>query len=176
MVYRGKDKKLDRYVTIKVLREEFIGDEEFIERFRSEACSAARLSHPNIVRVYDVGEDGEINYIVMEYIHGDTLKTAIRKKAPFDSRSTINVAIQIASALSQAHKAHIVHRDIKPQNILVGTDGVVKVTDFGIARAARATTMTTTANAAGSVHYFSPEQARGGYVDEKSDIYSFHPS
>lgn len=172
VVYRGKDKKLDRYVTIKVLREEFIGDEEFIERFCSEACSAARLSHPNIVRVYDVGEDGEINYIVMEYIHGDTLKTAIRKKAPFDSRSTINVAIQIASALSQAHKAHIVHRDIKPQNILVGTDGVVKVTDFGIARAARATTMTTTANAAGSVHYFSPEQARGGYVDEKSDIYS----
>ena len=172
VVYRGKDRKLDRYVTIKVLREEFIGDEEFIERFRSEACSAARLSHPNIVRVYDVGEDGEINYIVMEYIHGDTLKTAIKKKAPFDSRSTINVAIQIASALSQAHKAHIVHRDIKPQNILVGTDGVVKVTDFGIARAARATTMTTTANAAGSVHYFSPEQARGGYVDEKSDIYS----
>lgn len=172
VVYRGKDKKLDRYVTIKVLREEFIGDEEFIERFRSEACSAARLSHPNIVRVYDVGEEGKINYIVMEYIHGDTLKTAIRKKAPFDSCSTINVAIQIASALSQAHKAHIVHRDIKPQNILVGTDGVVKVTDFGIARAARATTMTTTANAAGSVHYFSPEQARGGYVDEKSDIYS----
>lgn len=172
VVYRGKDKKLDRYVTIKVLREEFIGDEEFIERFRSEACSVARLSHPNIVRVYDVGEEGKINYIVMEYIHGDTLKTAIRKKAPFDSRSTINVAIQIASALSQAHKAHIVHRDIKPQNILVGTDGVVKVTDFGIARAARATTMTTTANAAGSVHYFSPEQARGGYVDEKSDIYS----
>lgn len=172
VVYRGKDKKLDRFVTIKVLREEYIGDEEFIERFQSEACSAARLSHPNIVRVYDVGEDGDINFIVMEYIHGDTLKTAIRKKAPFDSRSTINVAIQIASALSQAHKAHIVHRDIKPQNILVGTDGVVKVTDFGIARAARATTMTTTANAAGSVHYFSPEQARGGYVDEKSDIYS----
>ncbi len=172
VVYRGRDQKLERYVTIKVLREEFIDDEEFIERFRSEACSAARLSHPNIVRVYDVGDDQGINYIVMEYIHGDTLKTAIKKKAPFDSRSTINVAIQIASALSQAHKAHIVHRDIKPQNILVGTDGVVKVTDFGIARAARVTTMTTTANAAGSVHYFSPEQARGGYVDEKSDIYS----
>ncbi|WP_458407654.1 protein kinase domain-containing protein [Anaerotignum sp.] len=172
VVYRGKDKKLDRYVTVKVLREEFIGDEEFIERFRSEACSAARLSHPNIVRAYDVGEDGDINYIVNEYIHGDTLKKAIKEKAPFDSRSTINVAIQIASALSQAHKAHIVHRDIKPQNILVGTDGVVKVTDFGIARAATASTMTTTANAAGSVHYFSPEQARGGYVDEKSDIYS----
>ena len=172
VVYRGRDKKLDRYVTVKVLREEFIGDEEFIERFRSEACSAARLSHPNIVRAYDVGEDGDINYIVNEYIHGDTLKKAIKEKAPFDSRSTINVAIQIASALSQAHKSHIVHRDIKPQNILVGTDGVVKVTDFGIARAATASTMTTTANAAGSVHYFSPEQARGGYVDEKSDIYS----
>ena len=172
VVYRGKDKKLDRYVTVKVLREEFIGDEEFIERFRSEACSAARLSHPNIVRAYDVGEDGDVNYIVNEYIHGDTLKKAIKEKAPFDSRSTINVAIQIASSLSQAHKAHIVHRDIKPQNILVGTDGVVKVTDFGIARAATASTMTTTANAAGSVHYFSPEQARGGYVDEKSDIYS----
>lgn len=172
VVYRGKDRKLDRYVTIKVLREEYIQDEEFIGRFRTEACSAARLSHPNIVRVYDVGEDGDVNYIVMEYIHGDTLKMAIRKKAPFDSRSTINVAIQIASALAQAHKAHIVHRDIKPQNILVGTDGVVKVTDFGIARAATVSTMTTTANAAGSVHYFSPEQARGGYVDEKSDIYS----
>ncbi|MBR4015001.1 MAG: protein kinase [Anaerotignum sp.] len=172
VVYRGKDHKLDRYVTIKVLREEYIGDEDFIARFRTEACSAARLSHPNIVRVYDVGEDGEINFIVMEYIHGDTLKKAIKEKAPFDSRSTINVGIQIASALSQAHKSHIVHRDIKPQNILVGTDGVVKVTDFGIARAATASTMTTTANAAGSVHYFSPEQARGGYVDEKSDIYS----
>lgn len=172
VVYRGRDRKLDRYVTVKVLREEFIGDEEFIERFRSEACSVARLSHPNIVRAYDVGEDGDINYIVNEYIHGDTLKKAIKEKAPFDSRSTINVAIQIASALSQAHKAHIVHRDIKPQNILVGTDGVVKVTDFGIARAATVSTMTTTANAAGSVHYFSPEQARGGYVDEKSDIYS----
>ncbi|MFV0314495.1 MAG: protein kinase domain-containing protein [Anaerotignum sp.] len=172
MVYRGRDKKLSRYVTIKVLREEFVEDDEFIDRFRSEACSAARLSHPNIVRVYDVGEDGETNYIVMEYIHGDTLKQAIRQKAPFDSRSTLNVAIQIASALVQAHKANIVHRDIKPQNILVGTDGVIKVTDFGIARAATASTMTTTANAAGSVHYFSPEQARGGYVDEKSDIYS----
>ncbi len=172
VVYRGKDTKLDRYVTIKVLREEFITDEDFIGRFRSEACSAARLSHPNIVRAYDVGDDQDIHFIVMEYIHGDTLKKAIKEKAPFDSRSTINVAIQIASALSQAHKSHIIHRDIKPQNILVGTDGVVKVTDFGIARAATASTMTTTANAAGSVHYFSPEQARGGYVDEKSDIYS----
>ena len=160
VVYRGRDRELERYVTVKVLREEYIGDDEFIERFRSEARSAAKLSHPNIVRVYDVGADDDINFIVMEYIHGDTLKKAIKEKAPFDSRSTINVAIQVASALSQAHKGHIVHRDIKPQNILVGTDGVVKVTDFGIARAATATTMTTTANAAGSVHYFSPEQAR----------------
>ena len=172
VVYRARDRKLERYVTVKVLREEFTGDEEFIARFRSEACSAAKLSHPNIVRVYDVGEEDNVNYIVMEYIHGDTLKKAIKEKAPFDSRSTINVAIQMASALSQAHKCHIIHRDIKPQNILVGADGIIKVTDFGIARAATATTMTTTANAAGSVHYFSPEQARGGYVDEKSDIYS----
>lgn len=172
VVYRGKDKKLDRHVTIKVLREEFVTDEDFLGRFRTEAYSAARLSHPNIVRVYDEGNEGDVNYIVMEYIHGDTLKTAIKEKAPFDTRSTLNVSIQIASALTQAHKAHIVHRDIKPQNILVSTDGVVKVTDFGIARAATASTMTTTANAAGSVHYFSPEQARGGYVDEKSDIYS----
>ena len=172
VVYRGKDKKLDRYVTVKVLRDEYVTDDEFIERFQSEARSAARLSHPNIVRVYDVGQDDDIHYIVMEYIHGDTLKKAIKEKAPFDTRSTINVSLQIASALSRAHKSHIIHRDIKPQNILVGTDGVVKVTDFGIARAATASTMTTTANAAGSVHYFSPEQARGGYVDEKSDIYS----
>ncbi|MFI3175174.1 MAG: protein kinase [Bacillota bacterium] len=172
VVYRGKDKKLDRYVSIKVLREEFIGDEDFLDRFESEARSVAKLSHPNIVRVYDVGQEGDISYIVMEYIHGNTLKKAIREKAPFDSRSTLNVAIQIASALVQAHKNHIVHRDIKPQNILVSTDGVVKVTDFGIARTATVSTVTTTANAAGSVHYFSPEQARGGYVDEKSDIYS----
>ena len=123
VVYRGRDRKLDRYVTVKVLREEFVGDEEFIERFRSEACSVARLSHPNIVRAYDVGEDGDIKYIVNEYIHGDTLKKAIKEKAPFDSRSTINVAIQIASALSQAHKAHIVHRDIKPQNNMLWTGG-----------------------------------------------------
>ncbi len=172
IVFLGKDKKLERYVTVKVLRDEYVSDEEFISRFRSEACSAARLSHPNIVRVYDVGQDNNIYYIVMEYVHGDTLKKAIKEKAPFDTKSTINVAIQMASALSHAHKNHIVHRDIKPQNILVGTDGMIKVTDFGIARAATASTMTTTANAAGSVHYFSPEQARGGYVDEKSDIYS----
>lgn len=172
IVFRGRDEKLQRYVTVKILREEFIGDEEFIARFRSEALAAARLSHPNIVRVYDVGQDGAIYFIVMEYIHGDTLKQAIKEKAPFDTKSTVNVALQIASAISHAHKNHIVHRDIKPQNILVGTDGIVKVTDFGIARAANGATMATSTTAMGSVHYFSPEQARGGYVDEKSDIYS----
>jgi len=172
IVFRGRDTKLERYVTIKVLRDEYIGDEDFISRFKSEATSAARLSHPNIVRVYDVGAEGDIYYIVMEYIHGDTLKEGIKKKAPFDTKSVLNVAIQMASALSHAHQNHVVHRDIKPQNILVGTDGIVKVTDFGIARAVTASTMTTTANALGSVHYFSPEQARGGYVDERSDIYS----
>ena len=172
IVYKAKDKKLERYVTVKVLREEFTSDEEFKVRFKIEARSAASLSHPNIVNVYDVGEDGNIYYIVMEYVNGDTLKKAIIEKAPFDTKSTINVAIQMASALSHAHKNHIVHRDIKPQNILVANDGMIKVTDFGIARAATAATVTTTANAIGSVHYFSPEQARGGYVDEKSDIYS----
>ena len=172
IVFRAKDRTLQRYVTVKILREEFIGDEEFIMRFRSEALAAGRLSHTNIVRVYDVGQEGNIYFIVMEYVHGDTLKQAIREKAPFDTKSTINVAVQIASGIEQAHKNHIIHRDIKPQNVLVGTDGVVKVTDFGIARAANGTTMTTSNTAMGSVHYFSPEQARGGYVDEKSDIYS----
>ena len=172
IVFRAKDRTLQRYVTVKILRVEFICDEEFIMLFRSEALAAGRLSHANIVRVYDVGQEGNIYFIVMEYVHGDTLKQAIREKAPFDTKSTINVAIQIASGIEQAHKNHIIHRDIKPQNVLVGTDGVVKVTDFGIARAANGTTMTTNNTAMGSVHYFSPEQARGGYVDEKSDIYS----
>ena len=172
IVFRGKDRTLERYVTVKILREEFIGDEEFITRFRSEALAAARLSHPNIVRVYDVGQEGNVYFIVMEYVHGDTLKQAIKEKAPFDTKSKINVSMQIASGIAQAHKNHIIHRDIKPQNILVGTDGIIKVTDFGIARAANGATMTTSTTAMGSVHYFSPEQARGGYVDEKSDIYS----
>lgn len=172
IVYRAKDSKLERFVTVKVLREEFTTDEEFKSRFKIEARSAASLSHTNIVNVYDVGEDGGVYYIVMEYVHGDTLKKAILDKAPFDTLTTLSVAIQMASALSHAHKNHIIHRDIKPQNILVAVDGTIKVTDFGIARAATAATVTTTANALGSVHYFSPEQARGGYVDEKSDIYS----
>ena len=156
----------------KVLRDDFIDDEDFIEKFRTEARSAASLSHPNIVSVYDVGNDGKIYYIVMEYVHGDDLKRTIEASAPFDSITVISIAIQIASALSNAHKHNIVHRDIKPQNILISLDGTTKVTDFGVARAISGATMATAANAVGSVHYFSPEQARGGYVDEKSDIYS----
>ena len=172
VVYRALDRKLERDVTIKILRDEFITDDDFKSKFKIEARSAAKLSHPNIVNVYDVGEDGNIYYIVMEYIHGDTLKKAIEEKAPFNNMTTLSISIQIASALSHAHKHHIVHRDIKPQNILLAVDGTVKVTDFGIARAATAATVAANANALGSVHYFSPEQARGGYVDEKSDIYS----
>ncbi len=170
VVYKAMDKKLNRYVTFKVLKEEHIENEEFINRFAVEAQAAARISHPNIVNVYDVGNDGDIYYIVMEYIDGITLKELINRKAPFDNQEALSVAIQIASALEEAHKNNIVHRDIKPHNILVTKDGDIKVTDFGIARAATSTTVTV--ESMGSVHYFSPEQARGGYVDSKSDIYS----
>ncbi len=172
VVYRGRDIKLERSVTVKVLKEEFSQDEEFRTRFNTEARSAAKLSHPNIVNVYDVGEDNGIYYIVMEYIHGDTLKQVIKENAPLDEIVTLSIAIQMVSALATAHKNGVVHRDIKPQNILISVDGTIKITDFGIARAADVSTVTMTTNAVGSVYYFSPEQARGGYVDEKSDIYS----
>lgn len=172
VVYRGKDLKLDRNVTVKILKEEFVGDEDFKSRFKTEARAAAKLSHPNIVNVYDVGEDKDVQYIVMEYVHGDTLKQVIVNGAPFDAVVTLSVAVQMASALAHAHKNGVIHRDIKPHNILVGVDGTIKITDFGIARAAAISTVTTTSNALGSVYYFSPEQARGGYVDSKSDIYS----
>ena len=172
IAYCASDKVLDRFVTIKVLREEFSADDEFKKKFKIEARSAASLSDPNIVSVYDVGEYNGISYIVMEYIHGDTLKKAIKEKAPFDTKTIINISLQIASAISAAHRNKVVHRDIKPQNILINSDGIIKVTDFGIAKAATGSTIETTANAVGSVYYFSPEQARGGYVDEKSDIYS----
>lgn len=170
IVYRAKDEKLDRFVTFKVLKEEFISDEDFIKRFNVEARAAAKLNHHNIVSVYDVGNDGNVYYIVMEYIDGFTLKEFIKKKAPFENEETLGVGIQIASALEHAHKNNIIHRDIKPQNILVTKDGTIKVTDFGIARASTSTTVTV--ESMGSVHYFSPEQARGGFVDNKSDIYS----
>lgn len=170
VVYKARDEKLNRFVTFKVLKEEHIENNEFINRFDVEAQAAARISHPNIVNVYDVGNEGSIYYIVMEYIDGITLKELINKKAPFDNQEALSVAIQIASALEEAHKNKIVHRDIKPHNILVTKEGDIKVTDFGIARAATSTTVTV--ESMGSVHYFSPEQARGGFVDAKSDIYS----
>ncbi|MDR2650074.1 MAG: protein kinase, partial [Clostridiales bacterium] len=172
VVYKAKDKKLDRAVTLKVMREEYMSDEEFIARFQVEARAAAGLSNANIVNVYDVGQEQDIHYIVMEYIDGVTLKELIQSKAPFRNDEILGVAIQIASALADAHANGVIHRDIKPQNILVTSQGVVKVTDFGIAKAAGASTMTTGSNTMGSVHYFSPEQARGVYVDNKSDLYS----
>ncbi len=172
VVYRGRDLKLERNVTVKVLKEEFTQEEDFKSRFTTEARSAAKLSHPNIVNVYDVGEDNGIYYIVMEYIHGDTLKQVIKENAPLDEVVALSIAIQMVAALANAHKNGVVHRDIKPENILISVDGTIKITDFGIARAADVSTITMTTNAVGSVYYFSPEQARGGYVDEKSDIYS----
>ena len=169
-VYKARDLKLNRYVAIKVLKPEFSVDESFIQKFRVEAQSAAGLSHPNIVNVYDVGEENGVHYIVMELVQGITLKHYIERKGTLDIREVLNISVQVASGMGAAHANRIIHRDIKPQNVIMSRDGKVKVTDFGIAKAADSTTVTT--NAAGSVHYISPEQARGGYSDEKSDIYS----
>ncbi len=171
-VYKAKDLKLSRFVAVKTLREEFVEDEDFIERFRIEAHAVARLSHQNLVSVYDVGNEGDVHYIVMEYVKGRTLKALIEADAPFPEKMILGIAYQISNALQTAHKNNIIHRDIKPQNILVSEEGSVKVTDFGIARAVASKTITTKGNVMGSVHYFSPEQARGGYIDEKSDIYA----
>lgn len=172
LVYKARCQLLNRYVAVKILRDEFTNDEEFIKKFRHESQAAASLSHPNIVSIYDVGSEGNIYYIVMEYIKGKTLKQIIKENGKLTPEQTINYSIQIAEALQHAHNNHIVHRDIKPHNIMVTEDGRIKVTDFGIARAATSTTMTNTSNVIGSVHYFSPEQARGRFTDEKSDIYS----
>lgn len=172
LVYKAKCRLLNRYVAIKILRSEFIGDEEFVKKFKRESQSAASLSHPNIVGIYDVGMEDEIYYIVMEYIKGQTLKELIKAKGALNPEFATNIAIQIAYALEHAHNNHIVHRDIKSHNIMLNEDRTVKVTDFGIARAVSSCTITNTGNIIGSVHYFSPEQARGGYTDEKSDIYS----
>lgn len=169
-VYKAKCHVLNRYVAIKVLKPEFSYDVNFVTKFRIEAQSAAGLSHPNIVNVYDVGEDNGIYYIVMELVEGITLKEYIQKKGRLLPEQAIDFSIQIAQGLEVAHQNHTIHRDIKPQNIIVSKNGGIKVTDFGIARAASSNTMT--ANAMGSVHYISPEQARGGFSDERSDIYS----
>ncbi|MFA7572240.1 MAG: Stk1 family PASTA domain-containing Ser/Thr kinase [Lutispora sp.] len=172
LVYKAKCRLLNRYVAVKILRSEFTEDEEFVKKFKRESQSAASLSHPNIVGIYDVGMEDDIYYIIMEYIKGQTLKELIKSKGALGVEYATNIALQIASALEHAHANHIVHRDIKSHNIMIKEDHTVKVTDFGIARAVSSSTITNTGNIIGSVHYFSPEQARGGYTDEKSDIYS----
>ena len=172
-VYKAIDKVLKRNVAVKILRDEFTTDEEFIKRFETEAQSAARLTHPNIVSIYDVGVDGNLYYIVMELIQGKTLKEIIvEERGPLPWKWSVNVAIQIASALETAHRNNIIHRDIKPHNIIITEDGIAKVTDFGIAKAVSNSTITAFGTTIGSVHYFSPEHARGGYTDAKSDLYS----
>ena len=171
-VYRAKCHLLNRFVSVKILKEEYAKDKEFVEKFKREAAAAASLSDNNIVNVYDVGSQGDINYIVMEYIEGKTLKEIIVQNGRLESDHAIDIAIQIAKALVCAHRNNIVHRDIKPHNILVTEDGIVKVTDFGIAKAASSVTMTNTSKVMGSAHYFSPEQAKGSFVDFRSDIYS----
>ena len=172
-VYKAIDKVLKRNVAVKILRDEFTTDEEFIRRFEVEAQSAARLAHANIVSIYDVVAEGNLYYIVMELIQGKTLKEIIiEERGPLPWKWSINMAIQIASALEMAHKNNIIHRDIKPHNIIVTEDGVAKVTDFGIAKAVSNSTITAFGTTMGSVHYFSPEHARGGFTDAKSDIYS----
>lgn len=169
-VYKAKDHKLNRFVAVKVLKQEFSENTNFVSKFRVEAQAAAGLMHPNIVNVYDVGEEEGIYYIVMELVEGITLKNYIEKKSRLSIKEAISIAIQVSMGIEAAHNNHIIHRDIKPQNIIISKDGKVKVTDFGIAKAA--TSNTITSNVMGSVHYTSPEQARGGFSDEKSDIYS----
>nr|WP_296264766.1 Stk1 family PASTA domain-containing Ser/Thr kinase [uncultured Merdimonas sp.] len=169
-VYKGRDQMLNRYVAIKVLKKEFREDEDFVRKFRSEAQAAAGLLHPNVVNVYDVGEDRGLYYMVMELVEGITLKEYIEKKGRLSHKEVISIAIQMCAGIGAAHAAGIIHRDIKPQNIIISKEGKVKVTDFGIAKAVTSNTIST--NAMGSVHYTSPEQARGGFSDQKSDIYS----
>ncbi len=169
-VYKARCHKLDRLVAIKVLKEELSGDESFVAKFKMEAQSAAGLSHPNIVSVYDVVDEGSLHYIVMELIEGITLKSYIAKKGKLDYKEAVGIAIQVAQGIAAAHEQNIIHRDIKPQNMIISRDGKVKVADFGIARVA--SSQTQGSSAMGSVHYISPEQARGGYSDARSDIYS----
>ena len=173
MVYKAKDQVLNRFVAVKILRDEFTTDEEFIKRFSIEAQSAASITHPNIVSVFDVGHEGNLYYIVMELIKGKTLKEIIIEEgSALPWKWSTNIAIQIASALETAHRNNIIHRDIKPHNIIITEDGIAKVTDFGIAKAVSNSTITAFGSTIGSVHYFSPEHARGGFTDTKSDLYS----
>ncbi len=172
VVYKAKCTLLNRFVAIKVLRSEFTNDEEFVKRFKIEAQAVASLSHPNVVSIYDVGHQEDIHYIVMEYVDGMTLKEFINKHGAINWQDAVKITIQICSAIEHAHKNNIVHRDIKPHNILLTKEGIAKVTDFGIARAVTSSTITMVGSTIGSVHYFSPEQARGGFIDEKSDLYS----
>ena len=169
-VYKAKDHRLNRMVAVKVLKQEFSENATFVSKFRAEAQAAAGLMHPNIVNVYDVGEEKASYYIIMELVNGITLKKYIEKKERLAPREAVTIAIQVSMGLAAAHRGHIIHRDIKPQNIIISKEGKVKVTDFGIAKAS--TSNTITSNVMGSVHYTSPEQARGGYSDEKSDVYS----
>ena len=169
-VYKAKCHKLNRYVAIKVLKQEFSENANFVSKFRIEAQAAAGLMHPNIVNVYDVGEENGIYYIVMELVEGITLKKYIEKKARLSYKEAVSIAIQVSMGIEAAHNNHIIHRDIKPQNMIISRDGKVKVADFGIARAVSSQTIGATA--IGSVHYISPEQARGGFSDSRTDIYS----
>ena len=169
-VFRAKCHRLNRFVAIKILKQEYSEDTKFVAKFRGEAQAIASMSHPNIVGIYDVGEEDGLYYIVMELVDGITLKKYIEEKGKLSVKEAVGISLQIANGLDAAHRNNIVHRDVKPQNILIARDGTAKVSDFGIAKAASSNTIT--ANAMGSVHYISPEQARGGYSDEKSDIYS----
>lgn len=173
VVYKARCRLLNRFVAIKILKPEFARNPDIIESFRRESQAAAGLSHPNIVGIFDVGREGNLHYIVMELIEGQTLSKMIEKEGPIEYHKVIDITKQIASGLSYAHKHHIIHRDIKPHNILMTSDGVAKIADFGIAKAmSESMDDDSEEMVMGSVHYFSPEQARGGYVDEKSDIYS----
>ncbi len=174
IVYKAKDRLLKRLIAVKILKPEFVQDAKFVENFRRESHAAASLSHPNIVSIYDVGQEGNVNYIVMELVNGRTLNELIREDAPMSHVRATEIAKQVASGLAAAHKKGIIHRDVKPHNILMTEEGVAKITDFGIAKAVSNTTIVdaTKENVMGSVHYFSPEQAKGAQVNEKSDIYS----
>jgi serine/threonine protein kinase len=172
VVYKGRDKFLNRLVTVKILRPEFTVDKNFVHRFQREAQAVASLSHPNIVSIYDVGQEENIHYLVMEYVPGDNLKSIIKKEGPLAPERALSIATQICEALQHAHENNIIHRDVKPHNILITSSGWAKLTDFGIAREITAATFTCADTVMGSVHYFSPEQAQGQPVGPKSDLYS----